>query len=76
MFQVLAQTGLVELTNEVLAIQREVTRLKQQGVKILIALGHSGFTADKLIAQQVPDLDIVVGGHTNTFLYNGVFGFQ
>ena len=26
---------------------------------------------DKEIAQKVPDVDVVVGGHTNTFLYNG-----
>ena len=26
---------------------------------------------DKKIAQKVPDVDVVVGGHTNTFLYNG-----
>jgi hypothetical protein len=26
---------------------------------------------DKEVAQKVPDVDVVVGGHTNTFLYNG-----
>ena len=45
--------------------------MKRNGVKIFIALGHSGFEVDKRIAQAVPLIDVVVGGHTNTFLYNG-----
>ena len=40
-------------------------------MKILIALGHAGFDVDKQIAEKVPDIDVVVGGHTNTFLYTG-----
>lgn len=26
---------------------------------------------DKIVARDCPDVDVVVGGHTNTFLYNG-----
>lgn len=37
----------------------------------IIALGHSGFEMDKLIAQKVKGVDVVVGGHSNTFLYTG-----
>ncbi|XP_015438965.1 PREDICTED: protein 5NUC-like [Dufourea novaeangliae] len=48
-----------------------VKQLKSQGVNILIALGHSGFDVDKKIAREVEDIDLVIGGHTNTFLYNG-----
>ncbi|XP_076292357.1 protein 5NUC isoform X2 [Lasioglossum baleicum] len=57
--------------DEVESIRREAKKLKQQGVNILIALGHSGFEVDKKIAREVEDIDIVIGGHTNTFLYNG-----
>lgn len=42
-----------------------------EGVNILIALGHSGYTKDKQIALEVTEIDIVVGGHSHTFLYNG-----
>ena len=45
--------------------------MKAEGVDILIALGHSGYTEDKRIAKEVPDIDVVVGGHSNTFLYSG-----
>ena len=53
------------------SIRREAERLKGEGVNVLIALGHSGFEVDKEIAAKVPLIDLVVGGHSNTFLYNG-----
>ena len=69
--QVLAIRNDVEYIEEVTAIQKEATRLKSIGVNILIALGHSGFTKDLEIAEKVEDIDLVIGGHTNTFLWNG-----
>jgi len=53
------------------AIKREVERLRSNGVNILIALGHSGHSVDKKIAKEVDGIDLVIGGHTNTFLYTG-----
>ena len=64
-------SGNVKFLDEVESIKREVTILKNKGVKILIALGHSGYTADKKIASEVDGIDLVIGGHTHTFLYNG-----
>lgn len=46
-------------------------KLTTLGVNKIIALGHSGFHVDKIIAQKVRNVDLVVGGHTNTFLYTG-----
>lgn len=68
---VLSSTGNVIINDEVPAIREEAKRLKKEGVDILIALGHSGFSIDKKIAKEVEDIDIVIGGHTNTFLYRG-----
>lgn len=61
----------VDYIEETKAIKEEAARLKNQGVNILIALGHSGFTKDLQIAKEVDDIDLVIGGHTNTFLWNG-----
>ena len=41
------------------------------GVNIIIALGHSGYNVDQDIAKNCKDIDIVVGGHSHTFLYTG-----
>lgn len=69
--KVLAIRNDVEYIEEVIAIREEVSKLKKLGVNILIALGHSGFTKDLEIAKQVEGIDLVIGGHTNTYLWNG-----
>ncbi|CAG9788627.1 unnamed protein product [Diatraea saccharalis] len=69
--QVLAIRNNVEYIEETVSIKAEAAALKAMGVNILIALGHSGFTKDLEIAEKVDDIDLVIGGHTNTFLWNG-----
>ena len=44
-------------------------KLKDDGVQIIIALGHSGYLIDIELAENIPELDLVVGGHSHTFLY-------
>ncbi|XP_045500492.1 uncharacterized protein LOC123697961 [Colias croceus] len=70
--QFLAIRNKVKYISEVTAIKNEVKKLQSEGVKILIALGHSGFTKDLEIAKEVDGIDLVIGGHTNTFLWNGL----
>ena len=41
------------------------------GVEIIIALSHSGYKVEKQMAREVDDLDLVVGGHSHTFLFSG-----
>ena len=48
-----------------------VEELKKQNINKIIAVGHSGIEMDKRVANEVDGVDIVVGGHTNTFLYTG-----
>ena len=67
----LSNTGQVGFVDEVLALRREVAALRSEGCTVIIALGHSGFEADKRIAREVEHVDLVIGGHTNTFLYSG-----
>ncbi|KAK4026090.1 hypothetical protein OUZ56_015113 [Daphnia magna] len=61
----------VKVFDEIQGVREEAERLKKDGVNILIAVGHAGYLKDMEIAEQVPDIDVVVGGHTNTFLWNG-----
>lgn len=67
----LSRTDNVKFENEVEAIKREAKTLTSQGCNIIIALGHSGYETDQQIAEQVEEVDLVIGGHTNTFLFNG-----
>ncbi|KAL7045791.1 hypothetical protein ACKWTF_002334 [Chironomus riparius] len=61
----------VEFIDEIEAINNEAAELTREGVKIIIALGHSGIERDKQIAQACPEVDLVIGGHSHTFLYTG-----
>ncbi|XP_059212984.1 snake venom 5'-nucleotidase-like [Centropristis striata] len=57
--------------DEVSSVQLQVDKLKTLGVNKIIALGHSGFKMDQKIAKKVRGVDVVIGGHSNTFLYTG-----
>lgn len=52
------------------AIRDEVTDLENRGINKIIALGHAGYVMDQKVGA-IPGVDIVVGGHTDTFLYTG-----
>merc|ERR1719400_1971422 len=60
--------GLV-LEDEVEAVAREVEKLKAQGINIIVAIGHSGYLTDQKLAGEVPDIDIIVGAHSHSFLF-------
>ena len=53
------------------SVRSAVEDLKKDKINKIIAVGHSGIDMDKKIANEVDGIDIVVGGHTNTFLYTG-----
>lgn len=67
----IAMADNVIFRDEIETIRVEVKKLKEKNVTIFIALGHSGFEMDKKIAKEIEDIDLVIGGHTNTFLYTG-----
>lgn len=62
---------LLSFEDELSALQRQVDKLQTLGVNKIIALGHSGFSVDQEIARRVRGVDVVIGGHSNTFLYTG-----
>lgn len=62
----------VEFTAEIAAINAEAEKLAAEGVNIIVALGHSGVLQDQNIAMNCPLIDLVIGGHSHTFLYSGV----
>ncbi|KAK3608408.1 hypothetical protein CHS0354_035408 [Potamilus streckersoni] len=61
----------VKFSDEIIAIGDEAARLTSQGVQILIGLGHAGYITEQDIAKAIPSLDLVIGGHSHTFLYSG-----
>ncbi|KAK2169924.1 hypothetical protein NP493_1171g00060, partial [Ridgeia piscesae] len=37
----------------------------------IFVIGHGGYLLDQKIAKNVKGIDVVVGGHSHTFLYSG-----
>jgi 5'-nucleotidase len=52
------------------AIGDEVQKLKAQGINKIIALTHVGYPRDLAVIAKIPDVDIVVGGHSHSLLSN------
>ncbi len=56
----------VTFTNPIDAAKAQVTALQTQGVNKIIALAHLGYQEELELAEEVPEIDIVVGGHSHT----------
>lgn len=67
----------ITFENPITVAEKEVTKLKQEGAEIIIALTHIGldtsseFTTKK-IAEQVEGIDLIVDGHSHTMLSEGL----
>lgn len=54
------------------SVREEAAKLKNQGVDIIIVLSHCGIDVDYNIAKTAgPDVDVIVGGHSHTFMFTG-----
>jgi len=60
----------VKFTDPITAAQTSISALKQQGINKIIALTHIGFENDITLARKVPDIDIIIGGHSHTSVGN------
>ena len=52
------------------AVQGEVDKLTEMGVNKIIVLSHSGYSTDQEVAANTTGVDVIVGGHSNTYLSN------
>ncbi len=52
------------------AVQGEVDRLSEAGVNKIVVLSHSGYLVDQHVAANTTGVDVIVGGHSNTYLSN------
>jgi 5'-nucleotidase len=53
---------------EIDALQGDVDAMTEQGVDIVIALTHVGLPDDIRIAEATTGIDVIVGGHSHTYL--------
>jgi 5'-nucleotidase len=69
--QEISSTEQLKFLGEIETVKKEVEELKSKGVNIIIALSHAGLDVDREVAAAVPDIDVIVGGHSHSFLYTG-----
>lgn len=60
----------ITFTEPAHAVQGEVDKLTEMGVNKIIVLSHSGYLVDKAVAEKTKGVDVIVGGHSNTYLSN------
>ena len=60
----------ITIAEDVAKISEQVQKLKQDGVNKIIALTHVGYPRDLEFIAKIPDVDVVVGGHSHTLLSN------
>ena len=60
----------VTFSDPVAAVQGEVDKLTEMGVNKIIVLSHSGYGVDQHVAANTNGVDVIVGGHSNTYLSN------
>lgn len=59
-----------DVADEVAAARQTVAALGGQA-DIIVVLSHAGEDVDRRIAEQVPDIDVIVGGHSHSRLPSG-----
>ena len=64
-------TEKLKFLDEVETVNEEARKLKSQGIEIIIVLSHCGLNVDRKMAASCPLIDVIVGGHSHTFLYTG-----
>lgn len=55
-------------SDEVASAQKAIDELKAQGIRHIVAITHQGYDADKAMAAQLTDVDVIIGGDSHSLL--------
>ncbi|WP_159884475.1 choice-of-anchor I family protein [Paenibacillus puerhi] len=58
----------VQFSSANAAAAKTVETIQAEGIQVIIALSHLGYNRDRELAEAVPGIDVIVGGHTHTKL--------
>lgn len=64
----LKELNVSDLEETMKYLQKDIDALKEAGVNKIILLSHMGLQIEQKIAQNVSDIDIILGGHTHNML--------
>ena len=60
----------IRFEDEIATLKAGVTAMAAEGIDKIVLLSHVGYERDKEIAAAVDGIDVIVGGHSHTFLAN------
>ncbi|KAF9937662.1 hypothetical protein BGZ65_001189 [Modicella reniformis] len=58
----------VVFTDPIPAVQKYVDELEAKGIKRIITLSHNGYKDDMILAANTRGVDLIVGGHSHSYL--------
>ncbi|MDP9836164.1 5'-nucleotidase [Neorhizobium huautlense] len=58
----------ITFEDEITYLKKAVTELQGQGINKIVVLSHVGYVKDQAIAAAVDGIDVIVGGHSHTYL--------
>lgn len=53
----------MELVDPLVAAGTYIPELRKQGVDVIVALTHLTYAEDRALAEQFPEIDVIIGGH-------------
>jgi len=60
----------VRIDEDIISVARKVVgELKAGGCELIIALTHIGENEDRILARSIEGIDVIVGGHSHTYVY-------
>jgi 5'-nucleotidase/UDP-sugar diphosphatase len=68
----MGEIGDVRFLDQHETARRMVDELKGQGADVIVALSHCGLAEDRELAREVLGIDIIIGGHCHTTLFEPV----
>ncbi|KAG0249487.1 hypothetical protein BG011_009260 [Mortierella polycephala] len=58
----------ISFTDPIPAVQKYIDELQAKGIKKILALSHNGYEEDMVLAAKTRGLDLIVGGHSHSYL--------
>jgi 5'-nucleotidase / UDP-sugar diphosphatase len=58
----------LEFVKPAMAVSKNISELKKNKVDLIVVLSHLGYEEDKLLAECLPEIDIIIGGHDHMIL--------
>jgi 5'-nucleotidase/UDP-sugar diphosphatase len=69
---VTGDTGDVQFLDQHQTARQMIDELEEQGADVIVALSHSGVDEDRELARKVSGIDIIIGGHCHTALFDPI----